>query len=257
MNFEDIAVSVDGAIATITVSRPDKLNALRDQTADELVAAIATLEQDDTVTVVILTGEGRAFGTGYDLSTVDLKDGCDLAAVLEDHFNPLIRTIRRSPLLFVSMVQGPCAGVSVGIALSCDIVVASSAAYFYEPFAQIALVPDGGNTFFYPNAAGRTRAMAAMLLGEKVGAKDAADWGLVWKVVEPDMLAETVQATAGRIARLSPMAIHRTKQLINQACENGLEAQLDLERDYQGELGGSPDMIAAIDRFVSGGKKHQ
>lgn len=254
MTYEDIAVSVDGAIARITVRRPEKLNALRNQTADELKAAIEALESTPEAKVVILTGEGRAFGTGYDLSTVDLGAGCDLGAVLEDHFNPLIRMIRRSRLLFIAQVNGPCAGVSVGIALGCDIVMAAESAYFYEPFAQIALVPDGGNTFFYPAYAGRTRAMAAMLLGEKIGAADAMAWGLVWKVHEADALGGAVDETAARIATLAPMAIQRTKQLINRACESGLDAQLDLERDFQGELGGSQDMIDAVGRFVAGAK---
>ena len=255
MTYEDIRVDVDGGIATVTVSRPEKLNALRDRTADELCAALAALENDAAVKVVILTGEGRAFGTGYDLATVDLDAGCDLYSVLENHFNPVIRAIRRSRLLVISKVNGPCAGVSVGIAFSCDIVMAASDAYFYEPFAQIALVPDGGNTFFLPRIAGRTRAMAAMLLGDRISAGEARDWGLVWQVHESEALSAAVLDAANRVARLAPMAIHRTKQLVNAACEAGLGAQLDLERDFQGELAGSPEMIAAISRFVKN-KKH-
>ncbi|MDF1749584.1 MAG: enoyl-CoA hydratase-related protein [Alphaproteobacteria bacterium] len=257
MTYDDITVGIEGAIATICVNRPEKLNALRDQTADELVAALQSLEQIPEVTVVILTGSGRAFGTGYDLGTVNLDEGCDLHAVLEHHFNPLILALRRSRLLIISRVNGPCAGVSVGIALSCDIVMASQTAYFYEPFAQIALVPDGGNTYFLPTIAGRTRALAAMLLGDKISAEEAMAWGLVWQVHAADMLDAKVQETATRIARLAPNAIKRTKQLVNTACESGLAAQLDLERDYQGELGGSPEMVAAISRFVKGGKGHQ
>jgi 2-(1,2-epoxy-1,2-dihydrophenyl)acetyl-CoA isomerase len=254
MTYQDLTVEIDGAIATICVNRPEKLNALRDQTADELIDALHSLEQSAGVKVVILTGNGRAFGTGYDLSTVDLDAGCDLYTVLEDHFNPLILALRRSRLLIISRVNGPCAGVSVGIALACDIVIASQDAYFLEPFSQIALVPDGGNTFFFPAAAGRTRAMAAMLMGEKISAQDALTWGLVWQVHPADMLDAKVQEAATRIARLAPNAIKRTKQLVNTACETGLAAQLDLERDYQGELGGSPEMVAAISRFVKGGK---
>lgn len=257
MTYEDISVSVRSAVATVTMNRPEKLNAMRDQTADELVAAIEALDKDSSVKAVILTGAGRAFGAGYDLSTVDIEINCDLGAVLEDHFNPLIRAIRRSRLLFISAVNGPCAGVSVGIAFACDIVLAARSAYFYEPFAQIALVPDGGNTFFYPVVAGRVRAMAAMLLGEKVPAEQAMEWGLVWKVHEPDDLHDAAIAAADRIAQLSPLAIQRTKQLVNRASEAALDAQLDLERDFQDELGGSPDMVAAVGRFVAGGKGHR
>jgi 2-(1,2-epoxy-1,2-dihydrophenyl)acetyl-CoA isomerase len=257
MTYEDISLAVDGAVATITVRRPDKLNALRDQTADELVAVLRALESNDDMRVVILTGEGRAFGAGYDLSTVDLGGASGLGQVLERHFNPLIRTIRRSRLLVVSAVNGPCAGVSVGIALAGDVVLASSAAYFYEPFAQIALVPDGGNTFFFPRVAGRTRAMAAMLLGDRIPAEEAATWGLIWRVVEPDDLMAEARRVADRIARVAPLAIQRTKQLVNTACETALDAQLDLERDFQGELDGRPEMIDAVSRFLSGGKRHR
>lgn len=257
MTYEDITVEIEGAIATLCVNRPEKLNALRDQTADELIAALHSLEQMPAIKVVILTGSGRAFGTGYDLSTVDLNEGCDLRSVLEDHFNPLILALRRSRLLIISRVNGPCAGVSVGIALACDIVMASQNAYFFEPFAQIALVPDGGNTYFLPVAAGRVRALAAMLLGDRISAEEAKEWGLVWQVHAAEELDEKVLETATRIARLAPNAIQRTKQLVNAACEAGLVAQLDLERDYQGELGGSPEMVAAVSRFVKGGKGQQ
>lgn len=255
MSYEDIDVSVDGAVASVTVRRPDRLNALRDRTADELRAALAALEADAAVKAVILSGEGRAFGAGYDLSTVDLDGSPGLDRVLEDHFNPLIRSIRSSRLLLISAVNGPCAGVSVGIALACDIVMASRSAYFYEPFAQIALVPDGGNTFFFPRAAGRTRALAAMLLGDRIPAGQAAEWGLVWKVVEQEELMPAARETADRIARLAPLAIQRTKQLVNRACEADLDTQLDLERDYQGELGTLPEMTEAVSRLVSGDRK--
>ncbi len=257
LSYEDINLTLTGPVATVTVNRPDKLNALRNQTAEELKAAIKSLEENAETKVVILTGSGKAFGTGYDLSTIDLDTGCNLAAILDNHFNPLIQAIYRSRLLFISMVNGPCAGVSVAIALSCDIVMAARSAYFYEPFAQIALVPDGGNTFFLPKAAGRSRAMAAMLLGEKITADEAMEWGLVWQVHDAEALLGQVNNVAARIGLLASMAIQRTKQLVNTACDNGLDAQLERERDVQGELDGSPEMIAAISRFLKNDKSRQ
>ncbi|MEQ8922393.1 MAG: enoyl-CoA hydratase-related protein, partial [Roseovarius sp.] len=162
MTHQDITVAIEGPVATLTVNRPDKLNAMRNQSADEMRAALAELEENPAIRAVIVTGAGRAFGAGYDLSTVDLSEGCDLRSVLEDHFNPLIRAIRRSRLIVISAVNGACAGVSVGLAFSADIVLAAETAFFYEPFAGIALVPDGGNTLFIPRTAGRTRALSMM-----------------------------------------------------------------------------------------------
>lgn len=250
MSYQDITVETDGPVATLTVNRPDKLNAMRNETADDLRAAFAALEGDDTIRAVVVTGAGRAFGAGYDLSTVDLDEGCELGPVLENHFNPLVRTIRRSRLIVISAVNGPCAGVNVGLALAADIVLAADNAFFYEPFAGIALVPDGGNTLFIPRVAGRVRALSMMLLGEKIAAAQAREWGLVWAVHPAESLLAEARAAADRIAALPPLAAQRTKQLVTAATEDALDTQLDLERDYQAELSGTPEMIAAMSKFV-------
>jgi len=250
MSYQDITVETDGPVATLTVNRPDKLNAMRNETADDLRAAFAALEGDDTIRAVVMTGAGRAFGAGYDLSTVDLDEGCELGPVLENHFNPLVRTIRRSRLIVISAVNGPCAGVNVGLALAADIVLAADNAFFYEPFAGIALVPDGGNTLFIPRVAGRVRALSMMLLGEKIAAAQAREWGLVWAVHPAESLLAEARAAADRIAALPPLAAQRTKQLVTAATEDALDTQLDLERDYQAELSGTPEMIAAMSKFV-------
>ncbi|RBI72708.1 2-(1,2-epoxy-1,2-dihydrophenyl)acetyl-CoA isomerase [Roseovarius sp. TE539] len=250
MKYQDITVETDGPVATLTVNRPDKLNAMRNETADDLRAAFAALEGDDTIRAVVMTGAGRAFGAGYDLSTVDLDEGCELGPVLENHFNPLVRTIRRSRLIVISAVNGPCAGVNVGLALAADIVLAADNAFFYEPFAGIALVPDGGNTLFIPRVAGRVRALSMMLLGEKIAAAQAREWGLVWAVHPAESLLAEARAAADRIAALPPLAAQRTKQLVTAATEDALDTQLDLERDYQAELSGTPEMIAAMSKFV-------
>ena len=173
MSSDCVLLERQGPVSYVTLNRPDKLNAMRNESADEMRAALAELEGNEAVRAVIVTGAGRAFGAGYDLSTVDLSEGCDLRSVLEDYFNPLIRAVRRSRLIVISAVNGACAGVSVGLAFSADIVLAAETAFFYEPFAGIALVPDGGNTLFIPRCAGRTRALSMMLLGERIGAAQA------------------------------------------------------------------------------------
>jgi 2-(1,2-epoxy-1,2-dihydrophenyl)acetyl-CoA isomerase len=253
--FEDISYRVEGGVAHITVTRPDKLNAYRNETADELVAAFARAEADSSVKVAILTGEGRAFGAGYDLATVKPDETPALDDVLERHFNPLVRTMRRSRLPVISMVNGPCAGAAVGIALAADIVVAARSAYFYEPFVGIALVPDAGNTLFLTRILGRVRASAMMLLGERLSAEEAREWGLVWRVVDDGDLAAETSRIATKLASLAPAAIAATKKLIATASDPDLDAQLDLERDLQGDAGRSPEMKAAIAAFFAARRK--
>lgn len=250
-DFEDIRLETAGSIARITIARPDRLNAMRDRTADELYAAITACEDDPAIRALVLTGEGRAFGSGYDLSTVAPDTAPALDRVLEEHFNPLVRAIVRSRLPIICAVNGACAGAAVGIALAGDIVVATRSAYFYEPFAGIALVPDAGNTFFFPRIAGRARASAAMLLGDRIGAEEAMAWGLVWRIYDDPAFATEVDRIAARLASLAPAAVAATKRLVAKSCAADLDRQLDLERDLQGEAGRSPEMKDAIAAFFA------
>ena len=250
-DYEDISSERDGAILRITVQRPTRLNAYRDQTGDELTVAFRRAEDDPSVRVVILTGAGRAFGAGYDLSTVEPDAMPELDRVLEDHFNPLIRHMRASRMPIVSMVNGPCAGASVGVALAGDIIVAARSAYFYEPFVGIALVPDAGNTLFLPRLAGRVRAAPAMLLGDRISAEEAMSWGLVWRVFDDAELATETDTIARRLAQQSPAAVAATKRLIGASSDFDIDAHLDLERDLQGIAGRSPEMKAAVAAFFA------
>lgn len=250
-DYSDINLSVTGGIARIAVNRTKQLNAYRDQTADELLAAIKQCEADASVKTVLLTGEGRAFGAGYDLSTISPDEIPALDVVLEDHFNPVVRAIRASRLPFVAAVNGPCAGASVGIALACDIVVAARSAYFYEPFVGIALVPDAGNTAFLTHIMGRGKASAMMLLGEKISAETASQWGLIWKVVDDAELETTCQSMCQTLASRDPGAVASTKRLIEASHHLSLDEQLDLERDVQGQLGRAPAMKAQIAAFFA------
>lgn len=248
---EDITYRVEGAVAHIDVARPEKLNAYRNETADEIHAAFRQAEADPAVRVAVLSGYGRAFGAGYDLTTVEPDEVPQLDDVLERHFNPLVRRMRQSRLPIVAKVNGPCAGAAVGIALAADIVVAARSAYFYEPFVGIALVPDAGNTLFLARMLGRIRASGMMLLGDRISAEEALSWGLVWKVFDDaELSAETDRITA-KLSSLGPSAIAATKRLIGSASDFGIDAQLDLERDLQGEAGRSPEMKMAIAAFFA------
>lgn len=254
MMFDDIRLEIAGGVAQITLNRPERSNAMRNRTADEMLAALRAAEADASVRAVLVTGEGAAFGAGYDLSTLDPGQVPDLAQVLEVHFNPLVRGLRDSPLPIVAAVNGACAGASVGLALSADIVIAGRSAFFYEPFVGIALVPDAGNTLFLPRIAGRIRASAAMLLGDRVGADEAERWGLVWRVVEDEALLPEAMAVCTRLAARDPGAMAMTKRLIAQAAEPDLNPMLNAERDLQGQAGRSPAMRAAIDAFFAARK---
>ncbi|PKP85415.1 MAG: 2-(1,2-epoxy-1,2-dihydrophenyl)acetyl-CoA isomerase [Alphaproteobacteria bacterium HGW-Alphaproteobacteria-2] len=251
MTYEDVRLEIAEGVARIVVNRPARRNAMRDRTADELLAALRAAEGDDAVRVVLMTGEGAAFGAGYDLSTLDPGSVPDLARVLDEHFNPLVRAMRASRLPIVAAVNGACAGASVGLALAADIVIAGRSAFFYEPFVGIALVPDAGNTLFLSRFAGRIRASAAMMLGERIGGEEAERWGLVWRVVADGALMAEAQALCVRLAERDPDALAATKRLIARAAEPDLNPMLDLERDLQGEAGRSPAMRAAIDAFFA------
>lgn len=251
IDFEDVTYEKTGAVARLTVTRPARLNAYRNQTADELRAAFAHAEADPDVRCAILTGAGRAFGAGYDLSSIAPDTVPALDGVLEEHFNPLVRQMRNTRLPILAVVNGPCAGAAVGIALAADIVIAARSAYFYQPFAGLALVPDAGNTAFLTHLSGRIRAAGMMLLGERISAEEAMSFGLVWRVQDDAALAREAETIAARLAALDPVAVAATKRLIRHASDGLLSAQIDLERDLQGELGRRPPLQAAIGAFFA------
>lgn len=250
-NFEDVSYRAADGVARIAVNRPDRLNAYRNQTADELRDALARAEADASVRAVLLTGEGRAFGSGYDLSTIQPDEVPALDDVLERHFNPLVSAMRGSRLPIVAAVNGPCAGAAVGIALAADIVVAGRSTYFYEPFVGIALVPDAGNTLFLSRIMGRVRASGMMLLGDRIAAERALQWGLLWDVVDDAELEPAAAAICARLAGLDAGAVAATKRLIASAADFAAGEQLDLERDLQGEAGRTPAMKAQIAAFFA------
>lgn len=247
--FRDITFSVAEGVARLAVARPDKLNALRETTVDEILAALRLAEADPQVGCLVLTGEGRAFGAGYDLSAVPRDATPRLDEVLERHFEPLVAALRQSRLAIVAAVNGPCAGASVGLALACDVVLAHRDAYFYQPFVGLGLVPDAGNTVFLTRILGRGRAAPIMLLGDRIGAEEARDWGLVWRVFAPELFEAEVARIAARLATQPRNAVAATKRLIAEASETDLPERLAGERTAQGIAGRGDEVKVAIDRF--------
>jgi len=249
---DTIDFSRDGGVARVALNRPDKLNSFTRQMHADLREAIGECERDDGIRAVILTGNGRGFCAGQDLADLSFEPGnmTDLGALIEDNFNPLIRRIQALPKPVIARVQGIAAGAGANLALACDLVVAGRSASFLQAFVNIGLVPDSGGTWFLPHRVGVARAMGLAMLGEKLGAEQAAQWGLVWRCVDDDKLDGEVAALATRLAAMPTRALAAIKSAIRAALTNGLPDQLDMERDLQAELGASHDYAEGVNAFL-------
>lgn len=247
-----VQVDCTGGVLRITLNRPDKLNAFNDAMHAELRAAIDRAHEDAGVRAVLLTGAGRGFCTGQDLSDRDPRkmDGPpDLGHTIETFYNPLIRRIRDLPKPVICAVNGVAAGAGANLALACDIVLAARSAKFVQAFSRIGLVPDSGGTWSLPRLLGEARAKGLALTGQPLDAATAAEWGLIWQVVEDDALTETAGALAQRFAAGPTRGLGLTKQAIQAASETGLDAHLDLERDLQREAGRTHDYAEGVLAF--------
>lgn len=241
-----------GPVATITLARPDKLNAFNAAMHAELRTALDACERDEGVRVVLLTGEGRAFSSGQDL-TEDLprdpEGRIDLRSPLARDYNPLIRRLVEFPKVTVAALNGPAVGASMNIALACDVVVAARSAYLQEAFARIALIPDAGGTWILPRLVGPKRALALMLTADPVPAEEALRLGLVFKVFDDAAFHPETAAFAERLAQGPGLAFCLMKQALARSLDNGLDAQLTLEARLQGEAGTSHDFEEGIKAF--------
>lgn len=249
---QTVRTTVRQGIAVIALSRPGKLNAVTAAMHAELRQALDAAESDAAVRCVVLTGEGRAFSSGQDL-TEDLPRGADgkldLGTALDRDYNPLVERLYGFPKVTIAALNGPAVGASMNIALACDIVVAARSAYLQEAFARIALVPDAGGTWLLPRIVGMKRALALMLTADQVGAEDAERMGLVYKVYDDATFMADTMALAARIAA-GPAAVFRMiKQAAHASGGNDLAAQLALERDLQCEAGRSRDFLEGVTAF--------
>ena len=252
MKQKTVRLEVASGIARLTLDRPDKLNAFTRAMHADLREALDRIEADDSVRAVVLAGAGRGFCAGQDLADLSFEPGnmTDLGQLIEDTFNPLIRRIRNLPMPVVARVAGIAAGAGASLALACDIVIAARGASFLQAFVNIGLVPDSGSTWFLPQRIGHARAMALAMLGERLSAEQAAQWGLIWKCVDDEALDAEVETLAGRLATMPTRALAAIKQSINAAQTNSLDQQLDLERDLQQVLGRSHDYSEGVNAFL-------
>jgi len=252
MSFTTLRCTIEGPVATVALARPDKLNALNGTMHAELRETLDRCERDDAVRVVVLTGEGRAFSSGQDLTEDLPKDEqgrIDLGPPLARDYNPLILKLADYSKITIAALNGPAVGASMNIALACDIVLAARSAYLQEAFARIALVPDAGGTWILPRLVGPKHALALMLTAEPIPAEEAQRMGLVFKVFDDASFAVDVAAFASRIAAGPGLAQRLTKRAVAESLSNDLQAQLDLEARLQREAGFSRDFAEGVAAF--------
>src|SRR5881396_436154 len=213
--MSSILVSQAAGVLTITLNRPEKLNAFNPEMHSLLRQAIERAAGEADIRAVLLTGSGRGFCAGQDLAERDVSPGAapiDLSVSIGSYYNPLVRRLRELPKPVVCAVNGIAAGAGVNVALACDLVLAARSASFVQSFARLGLVPDSGGTYFLPRLVGTARAMGLALLGEKIHADQAADWGLIWKCVDDAQFAQETDALARHLASAPTKGLARTKQ---------------------------------------------
>jgi 2-(1,2-epoxy-1,2-dihydrophenyl)acetyl-CoA isomerase len=253
MNFTTIQYRVASGIARLTLNRPERLNAFNAAMHAELRDALARVAADGA-RVLVLTGAGRGFCAGQDLGERQrAPDGgrADLGDSIERHYKPLVLALRALPLPTVAAVNGVAAGAGASLALACDLVVAARSASFIQAFSKIGLAPDSGATWLLPRLVGPARAAGLAMLGERLDAGMAADWGLIWRCIDDAEFPAAVDDLAAQLAQGPTRALVRTREALEAAWNRPLAAQLDLERDFQRQLGYTDDYAEGVAAFAA------
>jgi len=253
MTDAPLRIETDQGVMRLTLNRPDKLNAFNAELGAALIDALDSAAAESVVRAVLLTGAGRAFCAGQDLGDRDprkMEGPPDLGRTLESVYNPIVRRIRALEKPIVCAVNGVAAGAGANLAFACDLVLAARSAKFIQAFAKIGLVPDSGGTWLLPRLVGEARAKALALTAEPIDAQTAASWGLIWKALDDDALMPEAEALAARLAAGPTVGLGLTKRAIQAAAGQGLDAQLDLERDLQREAGRTPDYAEGVTAFL-------
>ncbi|MES2633075.1 MAG: enoyl-CoA hydratase-related protein [Pseudomonadota bacterium] len=257
MSEPSVLFSTRGAVALITLNRPQALNSFTRQMHQELWAAFEKIQADESIRALVITGAGRGFCAGADLAEFDFADGPNLVEranpgpVIDQAFNPTVRKLQALRVPTVAAVNGVAAGAGASLAMTCDLAVAASNASFIQAFSKIGLIPDAGGSWFLIKKLGLARAMGAAMLGDKLSAKDAKEWGMIWDVApEGQDCVESAMKLAERLATMPTQALVATRQLLRAAASNDLDKQLDLERDTQSALGRTHDYIEGVTAFL-------
>lgn len=239
-----------GGVRIITLNRPEVFNSFNREMALALQAELDKAEQDNTVRAIILTGHGKAFCAGQDLAEAMDPEGPELQSIVSEHYNPIIIRIREIEKPIIAAVNGVAAGAGANIALACDLTVAKESASFIQAFSKIGLIPDSGGTFFLPRIIGFQKALALMMTGDKVTAKEAEAMNMIYKSVSDDSFEDEVNTLADTLASMPTKGLGLTKRALNASMTNGLHAQLALEEELQTEAGQTYDFNEGVNAFL-------
>jgi len=253
MGYETIGLEIADGVGKITLNRPDRLNSFTVQMHEELADALTRVEQSEDVRAVLLTGAGRGFCAGQDLSDRAVSpgsEGVDLGHSVEVYYSPLIKRLATMDRPVVCAVNGVAAGAGANIAFACDIVIAARSAKFIQSFANIGLIPDSGGTWVLPRLAGQARALGLALTGEPLPAEMAEQWGMIWKCVDDEVLAEESLALTQRFAAGPTRGLVATKLALRSSFARSLDEALLMERDLMRELGRSADYQEGVAAFM-------
>ena len=248
MDYQTLTYSLDEGVATITLNRPDKMNALTTQMRAEI--AYAVTEAGKRARVVVITGAGRAFCSGQDLGDRANASNLDMERTLRDEYAPMLRAIVDCPVPTIAAVNGAAAGAGATLALAADVVIASESAYFLQAFTRIGLIPDAGGTYVLPRTIGTAKAMGAALFADKITARQADDWGMIWEAVADDAFDAHWKARAAHLANGPTSAYAAVKKVIRGSWDQGFEDQLSLEAKAQGKCGKSRDFQEGVLAFI-------
>lgn len=248
MKYDTLTYALEDGVALITLNRPDVMNALTTQMRAEVEVAVT--HAGKSARVVVLTGAGRAFCSGQDLGDRANAANLDLERTLRDEYAPMLRAIVDCPVPTIAAVNGAAAGAGANLALACDVVIASESAFFLQAFTRIGLIPDAGGTYVLPRTMGAAKAMGAALFADKITARQADAWGMIWEAVEDDAFDAHWRGRAAHLAHGPTKAYAAVKRVIRASWANGLEEQLAMEASEQGACGQSRDFREGVLAFV-------
>ncbi|WP_151704914.1 2-(1,2-epoxy-1,2-dihydrophenyl)acetyl-CoA isomerase PaaG [Nitrincola alkalilacustris] len=253
MSEQTILLEIEQGVALLTLNRPGSLNSFNADMHAEMRSAISQIRKNPEVRALLITGAGRGFCAGQDLSDRNVAPGAevpDLGESIEKRYNPLLRSLRDLPMPVICAVNGVAAGAGANIALACDITLAARSASFIQAFCKIGLIPDSGGTWSLPRLVGMARAKALAMMGDKISAEQAAAWGMIWQCVDDEQLMDEALKLARHLASQPTAGLALIKRALNASMNNSFDEQLDLERDLQRLAGRTEDYREGVAAFI-------